>query len=112
MRVATVLRKLWVVASGTPSCALTERHSFKKLFWVAKGAGGRREDDGLLAEIGEMPPLLQHLDRESRQWDGAVAGGRLGFVDASEALAGYPNHLSRDGELAGFLVEVPPAQGK
>jgi hypothetical protein len=32
IRVATVLRKLWVVTSGTPSSSRTVRHSLPKLF--------------------------------------------------------------------------------
>ena len=74
MSVATVLRKLSVVASGTPSSSLTERHNFRKLFGSRRVPPVYGKITGLLAEIGQVPTLLQHLDGEPGQGNGAAAG--------------------------------------
>lgn len=52
-------RKLWVVASGTPSSSLAERHSFRKLFGSRRvpAVDGKMTHVGLLVEV--RPSAIQ-----------------------------------------------------
>lgn len=77
MTVATVLRKLWGLASGAPSSSRTERHSFRKLFG-SRRVPSRTADNAasLLTTLGaKVANNVPEIERRGRANRFKFAGG-------------------------------------
>lgn len=111
MSVATVLRKLCELMSGTPSSSPVLRHC-GEVVGVAKCSACGREDDGPLSEVRRTPTLDECRDGERGQREHAAACSGLGFVHPDNAVGLLADDFAADGDRSGVGVEVASPQRK